>query len=186
MKLTITCCLFGILWFGCSHSSVGPNSDPLPNTAKYKLADVNSLAVSYGKGLRLMSIHGDNINSNGTSSRWTFQYSDTSMPPTSYLFHSISGAVGFDSTRPTGVGSGFIETKSWFNSDSALAIAEKSGGSEFRAQNPHYTITASIGIPVVPNPRTMWYVTYQSSDVYSSFLMLSIDANSGAIIARNE
>ncbi len=186
MKVSIMFCLFGIFSFGCSHNSLGPNPNPVANTAKYKLADANSLAASYGKGLRLMSVYSQNVNHHGTSDKWNFQYSDTSMPPTSYVFHCISEIVGFDSTCPTGVGSGFIENESWFNSDSALAIAEENGGSEFRAQNPHYTITASIGIPVVPNPRTEWYVTYQSSDIYSNFLMLRIDANTGAIIAKNE
>ena len=186
MKTTVMACLLSILWFGCSHNPVSPSPNPEQNTAKYKLGDVDSLAASYGKGLQLMSVSSRNVNQNGTSDTWSFQFSDTSTPPTSYLFHCKSGDVGFDSTCPTGVGSGFIRNKGWFNSDSALAIAEQNGGSQFRAQNPHFTIMASVGIAVVPNPRTEWDITYQSNDSYSSLLVLRIDAITGAIIAKYE
>ena len=185
MKTSIVLCILGILWFGCSQSPVGPIPDPARNTAKYKLADVDSLAESYGKGLQLVSVTGRNVNTDGTSDTWLFQYSDTSMPQTGYLFHCKSGVVGFDSTSATGVGAGFIN-RSWFNSDSALSIAEQNGGSQFRAQNPHHTILASLRIIAVPNPRMMWEITYQSNDSYSSLLVIRIDAISGAIIAKYE
>ncbi len=182
MKASIMFCFLGMFWFGCSHSSVGPNPNPASYTAKYRLAEANSVAESYGKGLQLMSVSSRNVNPDGTSDTWSFQYSDTLIPPTSYVFHCKSGVVGFDSACPTGVGAGHI-TQSWFNSDSALSIAEHNGGSQFRAQNPRYTIVASVGIPVVPNPRTEWYIAYQSNDNYSNFLMLRIDANSGEVYA---
>jgi hypothetical protein len=70
----------------------------------------------------------------------------------------------------------------WFNGDSALGIAERNGGLQFRGQNPHYRITAPLGEPVVPNPKAYWHVTYQSADSPSKILELSIDANGGEAV----
>ena len=184
MKTSIMFCLVGILCYGCSHSSVGPNPNPVSNTAKYKLADANSLAESYNKGLRLMLVVSNTVSSNGSSDNWQFQYSDTAMPPTSYWFHCKNGVVGFDSTCPTGVGTGFIDHKSWFNSDSAFDIAAENGGSQFIAQNPHYTIVASVGIPVAPNPTTQWYIAYQATD-NPNILRMRIDASTGQVFPMN-
>jgi hypothetical protein len=188
LKTLTVMCLLGILCIGCNHSSVEtepnpiPNPVPAPNTAAYKLADIDLLAGSYGKGLRLMSVWSQDVHLDGTSGTWNYNYSDTLFPPTSYCFHSTFNSVKFDSTRPTGTGAGFI-SHNWLNSDSALMIAEQNGGSLFRTQNPHYKIAASVGIPVVPNAKTCWYITYQSIDNTNS-LMLRIDANSGVVIAR--
>ncbi len=183
MRTLITFCFISILCFGCEESSVGPVPGPVPgiNTAAYKLEVVDSLAKSYHKGLRLMTVSAQYVNPIGTSGTWSYQYSDTSMPPTSYWFHSSFNMVIFDSTHATGVGSGFI-TQHWFNSDSALYISEQNGGTDFRSASPHCTISASVGIPVVPDPRICWYVTYRSVEDNTKSLMLIIDAASGEII----
>jgi len=177
-------CLLGILWFGCSHNSVGPNPNPASNTAKFKLADANSLAASYGIGLRLLTVASHQVNIDGTSNEWQYVYEDTAMPHNTYWFHNNASGVVFDSTTAALIGSGIIY-QTWFNSDSALTIGEQNGGSQFRAQNPHYIIVASIGDPVVPNPKTYWYVTYRSTDDQSKLLALSIDANSGTVIVMS-
>ncbi len=190
MKTSIIICLIGFCCIGCNRSSFEiepnpePNPIPAPNTALYKLGDVDLLAASFGKGLRLMSVWSLDVHFDGTSGTWNYTYSDSLFPPTSYCFHSSFSTVKFDSTRPTGVGAGFI-SHSWLNSDSALMIAEQNGGTQFRIQNPHYTIAASVGIPVVPNPKTCWYITYQSIDNKAMSFILRIDANSGVVIAKN-
>ncbi len=181
MKTTMMVCLLSVLWFGCSHNPIAPNANPEQNTARYKLRIMDSLAQSYSKGLQLMLVVSDNVKPNGSSDTWEFQYSDTAMPSTSYWFHCKDGVVGFDSTSPTGVGTGYIDDTNWFNSDSALSIAAQNGGSQFIVQNPHYTITASVGIPVVPNPTTQWYISYQSSDNPANVLRMRIDASSGQV-----
>ena len=184
LKTSTIICLLGIFCVGCNRNSVEPgtNPAPAPNTAIYKLDDVDLLASSYGKGLRLMSVWSQDVNPDGMSGTWNYIYSDNLFPPTSYLFHSTSSTVKFDNTRPTGVGAGFI-SHHWCNSDLALFIAEQNGGIQFRNQNPHYRIIASVGIPVVPNPKTFWYINYQSID-NSNSLILDIDANSGVVIGK--
>ncbi len=184
MKTSIVFCSLVILLFGCSRNSVGPSPSPASNTAKYNLVDANSIAQSYGKGLRLVIVMGHQVNIDGTSSEWQYVYTDTAMPHTTYWFHAGASGVVFDSTTATLIGSGIIY-QTWFNSDSALTIAEGNGGSQFRTQNPHYTIVASVGEPVVPNPKSYWYITYRSTDDQSKLLALSIDANSGAVIVMN-
>lgn len=185
MRASILLSILGILLSGCSHSSVGPGTNIEENTARYKLSDVNALAESYGRGLELISVLSTNVSTDGTSGEWSYQYSDTSVPPTAYAFHCKNGAVGFDSAYTTDVGEGFIN-RGWFNSDSALSIAEQNGGSEFRAQNPHNTILASLRDLTGPDPTTMWEIAYQSNDSYLSLLVIRIDAISGAIIAKYE
>ena len=181
MRTSIMFCCLVILWFGCSHNSVGPNPNPVANTAKYKLADVNSLAESYGKGLRLVIVMSHQVNNDGTSDKWQYVYTDTAMPHATYWFHADADGAVFDSTTAALIGSGIIY-QAWFNSDSALTIADQNGGSQFRTQNPHYTIIASVGEPVVPNPKAYWHVTYQSTDNQSKILELSIDAITGEAV----
>lgn len=182
MKRSVMLCFIGILFFGCSNNSVGTGNNPVPNTAKYKLADVNSLAESYAKGLRLMIVVSHQVLVDGTSNQWQYVFADTAMPDSTYWFHATTGGVVLDSVSRALIGPGVIYSY-WFNSDSALSIAEQNGGSQFRAQNPHYTIAASLGQPVVPNPRAYWHVTYQSTDSPSNILELSIDAITGKAVA---
>jgi hypothetical protein len=179
MKTSMMICFLGIFCFGCDHNSVGPAPGPSGYTAKHKLGDVNSLVESYGKGLRLMTVMSKDIAHDGTSEMWQYQYADTSWPPSAYWLHSTSTTVAFDSNSAFGVGSAAI-THKWFDSDSALGFAERNGGSQFRNNNPHYTIVSSVGEPVVPNPTTSWWITYRSKDDNTKLLMFTIDANTGA------
>ena len=184
MKTAIIICLFGTLWFGCNHSSVGPEPGPVANTATYRLSDVNSLAASYGKGLRLMTVISSNVNIDGSSATWQYSYVDILMPQTSYWFHCSSDRVQFDSTSSTGVGSAII-SETWINSDSAMYFADQNLGSQFRAANPHHTIVAYLSEPLVPNPTAFWFVTYRSNDDQSKFLALRVNAHSGEVVAMN-
>ena len=179
MKTITLVGLLGGLCFGCNHNSMGPAMNPAPNTAAERLGDVEILAQSYGKGLRLMTIMSKDVKPDGTSELWQYQYVDGSMPPSAYWFHSTSSTVAYDSSSALGVGSAVIN-HTWFNSDSGLSIAERNGGFQFRSANPHYTITASVGEPVVPNPTTNWWITYRSKDDDTKLLMFTIDANTGA------
>lgn len=181
MKTSVMCCLTGILLSGCSHNPVGPGPSPAPNTSKYELGYVNSLAESYGKGLRLMIVVSHQVKIDGTSGRWQYVFADSAAPHSTYWFHADSGGVVLDSIGAALIGSGII-SQNWFNSDSALSIAEQHGGSQFRAQNPHYTIAASLGEPVLPNPKAYWHVAYQSTDSASKILELSIDATGGQAV----
>ena len=176
-------CVLDFLWSACDLGSFAPGLPPPPNTAKDKFAELNSLAQSYNNGLRLMTVLSQDVKSDGTSDLWQYVYAGGALLQTSYWFHSGQGGIAFDSTSVTGVGAAAI-THHWCNSDSAMFIAERNGGSQFRNQNPHYMITAGVGEPVVPNPTTTWWITYVSKDDRSRSLSLGIDANTGVITLK--
>ena len=173
-------CVLSMALFGCSHSTEPPLA--VPFTAKSKLDAANSLAQSHKQGLRLMSVVTKSAGFKGEAATWqyAYHYPDTIIPPKLYWFHADANGVGFDSVGLMGVGSAVI-THSWFNSDSALFIAEQNGGSQFRSNNPTYVISASVGEPVVPNPTTFWWVYYYPSNDNSKFLLFTIDANTGTV-----
>jgi hypothetical protein len=180
MKMPVLLCSLGILTFECKDGTVGPGPSPRAMTAAYKLSEVDSLAESHAKGLRLMTVISRDVSTDGKSDAWGYMYVDTAIPRNSYWFHSTSTTVVFDSNSATGVGSAVI-THRWFDSDSALVIAERNGGSQFRGQNPQYTISASVGEPVVPNPTASWWITYRSKADNTKLLLLAIDANTGLV-----
>ena len=165
---------------GCNHST--EPSLAVPITAKSKLGDVDSYAGSHKQGLRLMSVLGGPVNLNGEAATWTYVYSypDTTLPQKLYWFHCDANHVGFDSVSQTGLGFAMI-TLPWFNSDSAILIAEQNGGSKFRSDNPDYSITAYVVQSLVANPTTYWQVGYYSTNNISKFIMITIDANTGAL-----
>jgi hypothetical protein len=171
--------ILGCLCVACDQASI--NQVPVERhqaiTAAFKFASVDSLAQSYGQGLRLSSIRSSDVNTNGTSAIWQYEY--LASAPFTYCFHSTFESVDFDSTSPARLGVTFI-SHGWFNSDVALNIAEKNGGSDFRSQNPRFSITAILAQPLVPNARTYWYITYRSSDNPSQ-VNLAIDAVTGTV-----
>lgn len=181
MKTVIVISLLALLSCGCNETSVSPGPNLLAHSAKDRLAEVNSLAESLGKGLRLLVVSSQDIRIDGTSDSWQYRYVDTSN--LSYWFHASSSAVALDSTSSTGVGAAFI-THPWFNSDSALFVAELNGGAQFRQQNSNYLIVGSIGEPVIPNATTTWWIGYRSKDDKSKSLYLAIDAMTGTVTSK--
>jgi hypothetical protein len=180
----VTAC---VLCLGCKDDSV--NRLPIESegkiTAAYKMADVSTLANSYSKGLRLISVSSEVVGPDGTSPLWRYEYVVTPppTPPATYCFHSTYSTVAFDSNSTYRVGSAIV-THTWFDSNVALTISEDNGGRQFRAQNQNSTITAGLGEPVVPNPTTYWWITYRAKEDKSKSLTLGIDANTGLITTR--
>jgi hypothetical protein len=170
-----------MLTSGCTESGVGPS--PVAHTAAEKITEVNALAYSYGKGLRLVTVSAMEVSPDGTADVWNYQYVDSTLPPTAYWFHSTSGMVAFDSTTPAGVGAGIIR-HTWFDSDSAMSIAERNGGIQVRTSHPACTISASLGEPVIPNSSTTWWITYRGIGGAAVSLILGINAVTGEITLR--
>ena len=183
MKALLVMTVSVVFCGGCKEGAVGPGFIPVDRSAKDKLEEVNSLAESLGKTLRLVSVSSRDIRTDGTSDAWYYQYVDTSIPTISYWFHASLGAVAFDSTSPTGLGAAVI-THFWFNSDRALSVAEENGGAQFRNQNVNCEIVGSVGEAVVPNAVTTWWITYRSKVDKSRTLLFGIDATSGAVTLK--
>jgi hypothetical protein len=55
-------------------------------------------------------------------------------------------------------------SKDWFDSDSALALANNQGGNEFMTQYPHYRIRAYVEEGFQPGHVPYWSVAYFATD----------------------
>lgn len=161
---------------------------PAPNTAAYRLASVDSLAETYANGLLLTSVRSDGLKYDGRAEKWIYLYVNPAGIPrdnSMYWFHADSVGVSLDSTSAVYIGSAVIYA-AWFNSDSALSIAEQNGGSHFRSENPNYTIQAAVGGCDCPYIETDWWITYRSRDDKSKFFSLTIDATTSAVVYKSE
>ena len=149
-------------------------------TAKYRFDQVLAAARTLDSTLRFRAVRGQDISTSGTSPSWSYEFGMTIPPYNHYHFTATYDSVGFDSTSGATVGAAFI-THVWMNSSEAMTLAEEHGGRDFRSSYPDFTIHASLGEAVVPDPVTCWSVVYRSN-VHSSFLYIAIDATTGAVV----
>jgi hypothetical protein len=154
-------------------------------TARYNLPAVDSLAESYGKGLLLQVVRSDEVEFDGTSATWTYEYvaAAETPPRTVYRFHSTDTTIAFDDTSALRIGAAAV-AQEWCDSDVALDIAEHRGGSSFRIMYPDYSISAILGKPVVSKPTTYWYITYRSRKDRIRFFTLTIDASTREVTGK--
>jgi hypothetical protein len=148
-------------------------------TAKYKCDAVEHLVLSSDSTLKLMSVETNAMNVDGTSKSWSFIYVKTASSYKWYYFTATFDSVILDSiSNPNGVGAAII-TQAWVNSFVAANIAESMGGKAFRSSNHDYSIIASVGEAVVPNPIISWYILYRSNIDRSIYKTFNIDARIG-------
>lgn len=171
--------LVTIVWIACDQgtSPQGPVEGDRGITAAFKVPDVNALAASHRKSLRLYSVRSSNVNSDGTSALWQYEYLDSTGSV--YCFHATFRSAEFDSISRVRTGI-MLFTRSWFNSNIALDIAERNGGFDFRNRNPGCTITASVAQPLVPESSTYWYIAYRSA-TDRACIDFTIDAVTGSV-----
>ena len=179
LVLLLTCCI------ACDQGSVmdqGSNDEsPIERdqsiTAAFMVAHVESVALTKAQEAHLILVRSSSVRVDGTSSMWQYEYVG---PLASTLwFRAGYNIVVYDSASSAGVGVAVI-TYHWIDSNIALRIAETHGGSDFRARNPDYSISASLVQPVVPNASTYWYVTYRSSNI-NDRVEITIDAANGKV-----
>jgi hypothetical protein len=152
-------------------------------TAAYRYAEIQSLALSYEAGSRFFGIGSDEVNYDGTAAKWSYYFLAGGTPPTLNCFNATYDGVAFDSNTALNPGPRNI-SHNWVNSDMALLVAEQNGGREFRNGTPNFTISASLGEPLVPDAKTCWYITYRSKENGSRYLSLTIDASDGTVIRK--
>jgi hypothetical protein len=129
-----------------------------------------------------MHVLSSNVRVDGTSDLWQYKFRERVAPYRDYYLHATPDTVVFDSisTRMT-VGDTYI-THSWCNSNEAMELAEFSGGAQFRATHPHYTISASLGEAGVPDRKTMWTIAYRSTDDPSKSYSVAIGAAARSVL----
>ncbi len=181
MKTFFFTFVLALAWIGCDDVPSGPGPFPESETAAAQFSSVDSLARSLNKGLRLLTVSGFSVGIDGHCETWHYQFFDTSQTPVTYWFHACSKGFGFDSTSVLPVGVSAI-TGHWCDSDSAIHIAEKNGGSDFRGEYPDYSITAVLGEAVVPNSAPTWWITYRCMSDASKSLLVGIDAGTRSVV----
>lgn len=183
MRLLYLCIGLCLVLPSCQEGSpIGsPDDSGIGLTARDRYDEVQAIAKARDNTVKLVSISTDNMDGSGRSETWSFVYSTTVPPVTWYYFTASHDTVACDSisTRGGAVGAAFI-THKWMNSSEAAQIAENAGGRAFRSANSGCTARASLGEPVIPNPRTFWYIIYRSKDNASAYWTMNIDATGGS------
>ena len=177
-------CSLALILTSCIDSDSPPEltlETPDQITAFCKYQAVRKLATSLDPGVELKGISSDNMHWNGTASSWVYRFATRVPPQTYYYFSACFDTVFLDSVSSRGtVGDAFI-THEWGNSDVAARIAEEHGGREFRSATAVCVIYAGLGEPVVPNPKTYWYIVYRAAEDRGRYLAVTIDAETGEI-----
>lgn len=180
MKTLVFILVLGSAFLGCSHPTGPSSGNAKPGTAAARLSNVDALAKSINSRLQLKLVKGDGVMPDGFSRVWHYAYGDTASNTGSYWFHADSKGIGFDSISGMQLGVGLV-THEWCNSDSAMRIAERDGGAEFREENSASTVSAVLGELAVPERITRWWINYRSYR-NSKGLMFAIDASTGNLI----
>ena len=148
-------------------------------TAQYWYDEAIAACQAIRDGAKLRMVFSNDVSSDGKAARWNYKFSwyDQLNDRPEYLyFHNEQDQILLDSISlemdccVQGI------TEEWFDSDSALAFAEASGGQTFREENPDYIIRASISEALVPYSYPVWYVTYSSLTDFSKRLSVYFDA----------
>ena len=133
-------------------------------TAKHLIAKTDSLAATYASNAKQGFIQTSEIDTNGTASIWNYTYfsfdSSKFSNSRAYNFSGQNNQVTFESWDSLGIGP-FIITNRWMDSDSALLIAQRVGGSALRSQFTTGTISALLMQMPAPPFYTVWQISYQ-------------------------
>jgi hypothetical protein len=133
-------------------------------TAKHLIAKTDSLATTYASNAGLAFIQASNIDTNGTANIWKCTYfsfdSSSFWNSRAYNFIGQNNQVTFESWDSLGAGPSIIFNR-WMDSDSALLIAQRFGGSVLRSQFSTCTISALLMQEPGPPFYTIWQISYQ-------------------------
>jgi hypothetical protein len=148
-------------------------------TAQYWYNEANATCQAIRNGAKLRMVYSEDVSYDGKAARWDYKFSWFDMlndRPEFLYFHSEQSQVLLDSVSlEWDLGVQNI-TEEWFDSDSALAFAELSGGKTFREENPNYIISASISQALVPYSYPVWYINYSSLTDLGKRYLIYFDA----------
>jgi hypothetical protein len=140
--------------------------------------EVLSYAKSIDKSVQLMSVSSQNVNMDGSSGRWKYQFASNNLM-VCYYFEKSFNEIKLDSTGKTPFEIAVINSN-WVSSETALYNAEKNGGRAFLNEYPVDHISAELSQALIPNSFPIWYITYYSS---VKNLTIMINALTGKFIS---
>jgi Secretion system C-terminal sorting domain len=155
-------------------------------TAKFMIKSVDSLAVSLDSNAILAGVHCSDIDTTGKSNLWKYVYYSwnnlTKLPKNAYYFTAQNNHVVFDSLHPIYLGV-YTLVNQWIDSDSAMSVSQRIGGSDIRRRFPTCTIAAYLyhytSYPFID----MWNIDYKCSD---STRTIIINATTGVVTSVNK
>ena len=145
-------------------------------TANYFYHQADSIAHSLlVEPYYLIILRSDSVDSDGKSEYWQYTFQNNDQHINMYF---STDSTSYE-TGPPWTGSSQIDN-GWINSDSALALAEKDEGKEFRVKFPEHTIKANLGEDSALG-KTEWEIVYKSSIFANIKLTYFINALTGLI-----
>ena len=145
-------------------------------TASHNKAIADSLMQQLNPDAKLLVIKSDSVFNDGTALSWFYHYMAVSVS-SHYFLHTTFASAVYDSINEQILDGPMIITGPWIDSDSALAIAEKKGGKEFRNNHPSYKIRAMLGQAGIPSSVPKWHIYYVSLINPDDELFINVDAN---------
>ena len=146
-------------------------------TAHYLLNSADSLALTIASDAKLLLVSSTDVDTTGKAASWDYLYSSIANRK-EYYFHTENTAIIYDSSRDMRVGIAPVDSN-WIDSDSALYLAELSGGEEFRIIYPESQISAVLYKIVYPPIDTYWDIQYVGTN---SSITIRINAITGKVI----
>ena len=146
-------------------------------TARYLLSSADSVALTIASDAELLLVNSTDVDRGGKAASWNYLYSSIANRK-EYYFHSENTAVIYDSSKDMRVGIAPVDSN-WIDSDSALYLAELSGGEDFRTIYPESQISAVLYKIVYPPFDTYWDILYIGTD---SSISIRINAITGKVI----
>jgi hypothetical protein len=143
---------------------------------------VLSYAKSIDKSVQLITVSSQNVNMDGSSNKWKYQFV-SSNPMVCYYFEKSFNEIKLDSTGKAPFEFAGINSN-WVSSETALYNAEKNGGRAFLNEYPVNHISAALSQLLIPPPSSfpIWYITYYS---HVKNLTIVINAATGEFISNS-
>lgn len=155
-----------------------PEAKNQPAGFYYEKAD--SIARTIFPAPDLAIIESDTVDTLGRAAYWDYHYYGDVHRAKIYL---AADSASWDSTLFCHTGSSILWPQGrnyWFDSDSAMALAEKNGGRAFRSACPDYSITCELGHDSAA-PFNEWFITYRSISKPARCFYISMNARTGAV-----
>jgi hypothetical protein len=151
-------------------------------TARHLLAAADSLSVTLANDAQLASVASTQLDTTGKGGAWSYVYYSFNTNPLDSKRYTVIAENEYvschDSGGPPGYGA-FVLMNRWMDSDSALLIAQRAGGSDMPRRFPECIIRADLIQEPAPPFRTEWLISYMGKDTTRR---VDINAATGDVI----
>ncbi len=151
-----------------------PMSVKVEHTARFYYPAADSIARSLLADPCLIKIRNENVDLFGGADSWDYAYQNLKIS-----FNADTTII--DTTYGEWTGSSCV-TNGWFDSDSAILIAEQNGGAQFHQFYPNSKIILDLGSDSGSPWWTEWQIQYCSKSDSNRKLIIGVNALTGEIL----